>query len=622
MTLFSTLFSSQQGRWLLPILVSLYLLICLPAQAQKTNTANSSSLATPSTQTAQTGEAVRKSPLWEAIAKQLNSQRSLTVELFVMSQCPFGVRAEEALIPIVKEFGRQVDFQLHYIASTTGPNQFRSLHGPDEVAEDSRQLIIAKYYPNQWLDYLLVRAKNYQTTDWQTAARQTGIDPAALTALLQGAESSQLLASDLNKATERAIRSSPTIFLNGQRYTGALTTPTKPVASNSTTKPTTITSPTTGLSCTTSDQCDDNSVCTDDACVNNVCTNTPITCDDNSECTIDTCNPLIGCIFAPIDPASCDDENICTDDACDDVLGCTHTPIVCDDESACTIDGCNTLIGCIFTPISCDDNDPCTIDACDAVSGCTHTPTTTVADAGPSQTIIHGTSATLAANMPSTGTGLWAVVSGPSTSIGQFTNRSNPRATFTPFGGTGQYVLTWTISNPPCTSSSSMTLTVRPSNTPPVATPNANQTATVGVPFSYTINAFSDAETPGSLTYTASIAPTNELSFNATTRVIFGVPAVAGVSNVIITARDPGGLTASTSFSITASNIITSIKTGNWEDRSTWNVNRVPTPNDQVIIDQNHIVTLSSTGRAKTLTERSNAKLKLAGTAPRLQLGL
>ena len=177
----------------------------------------------------------------------------------------------------------------------------------------------------------------------------------------------------------------------------------------------------------------------------------------------------------------------------------------------------------------------------------------TIANAGVSQTITTAMNATLVANTPSTGTGSWSVVSGPSTSQAQINNVTNPAAIFTPAGGAGSYGLVWTIRNAPCTpSSSSLTITVIPANTAPVATANANQTATVGVSFSYTVSAFSD-ETPASLTYTASINPANNLVFNPATRLISGSPGVTGVSSVTIKATDPGGLSASTIFTISVS---------------------------------------------------------------------
>ncbi|MBD2753907.1 putative Ig domain-containing protein [Spirosoma validum] len=89
-----------------------------------------------------------------------------------------------------------------------------------------------------------------------------------------------------------------------------------------------------------------------------------------------------------------------------------------------------------------------------------------------------------------------------------------------------------------------------PINTAPVATTNANQSAFTGNPFSYTVNAFTDAETPGSLIYTASFSPVNGLSFDPVTRVISGTPTATTPVNVTITATDPGGLSATAGFVI------------------------------------------------------------------------
>jgi autotransporter-associated beta strand protein len=90
-----------------------------------------------------------------------------------------------------------------------------------------------------------------------------------------------------------------------------------------------------------------------------------------------------------------------------------------------------------------------------------------------------------------------------------------------------------------------------PLNTAPVAVVNGNQTATVGTAFTYTVNAFTDAETPNNLTYAAIINPVDGLSFDPATRIIAGTPTMSGVSSVTITATDPGSLSASTTFTIT-----------------------------------------------------------------------
>ena len=84
--------------------------------------------------------------------------------------------------------------------------------------------------------------------------------------------------------------------------------------------------------------------------------------------------------------------------------------------------------------------------------------------------------------------------------------------------------------------------------TAPVATTNADQTATVQTAFSYTVNAFTGT-TP--ITYSASGLPAG-LMFNADTRVISGTPTTAGNSVVTITGTNSAGQ-ASTMFAITVS---------------------------------------------------------------------
>lgn len=91
-------------------------------------------------------------------------------------------------------------------------------------------------------------------------------------------------------------------------------------------------------------------------------------------------------------------------------------------------------------------------------------------------------------------------------------------------------------------------------NTPPQPTANVSQTVAVGVGFSYTVNAFTDIETPNKLTYSASITPDpiySGFSFDAATRILSGTADIGGIISIIITATDPGGLSASTSFSVT-----------------------------------------------------------------------
>ena len=67
--------------------------------------------------------------------------------------------------------------------------------------------------------------------------------------------------------------------------------------------------------------------------------------------------------------------------------------------------------------------------------------------------------------------------------------------------------------------------------------------------------------------------------------------------------------------------IAISIKSGNWNDRTTWNINRVPLPIDSVYIDSNHIVVISGQYSAKWMGFKGNGTITFgANSAGNLNL--
>ena len=83
--------------------------------------------------------------------------------------------------------------------------------------------------------------------------------------------------------------------------------------------------------------------------------------------------------------------------------------------------------------------------------------------------------------------------------------------------------------------------------------------------------------------------------------------------------------TATVSLTIGGSgciSIITSIVSGNWETPATWNLNRLPTTADNVIISANHTVTVTTNdANAKKVETRSNGKVIFNNNTTKLKLG-
>lgn len=161
--------------------------------------------------------------LEELLASRIARMGKPTLELFVMSYCPFGVQAEEKIIPIVKKFGNKIDFKLRFIAeekqelSPQDITPFKSLHGYSEVAENIRQLLIKQEYPDKYLDYILCRGKKLDKS-WADCAEKLGIDVVKIEELFNTPEAEQLLRENIKRAAELGVRASPTIFVDNHQF--------------------------------------------------------------------------------------------------------------------------------------------------------------------------------------------------------------------------------------------------------------------------------------------------------------------------------------------------------------------------------------------------------------------
>lgn len=164
--------------------------------------------------------------LKDILEQRMRGPMKPQVELFVMSYCPFGVQAEEELLPFIAKYGDAVDFNLRFIANLvehtetdeeteTDTLKFTSLHGETEVIENLRQIAVAQLYPDQFFDYLLCRAKHLKSA-WTECAEKLGLDIGKVSQAVDSEEIKQLFVSDIQRATALGIQSSPTLVVDGK----------------------------------------------------------------------------------------------------------------------------------------------------------------------------------------------------------------------------------------------------------------------------------------------------------------------------------------------------------------------------------------------------------------------
>ncbi len=151
-----------------------------------------------------------------------NKVKPETLEVFTMSQCPYGVLAENSVMEAVEEklISPKTKVKIRYIVDgSKGPDgkiDFKSLHGPAEWEENVRQLYIADKFPNKLFAYLKERNKNINSTQWEAAAQAAGIKSKAI---IDGFEAGKLLLlEDSVYVKELGVSSSPTFLVDGKYF--------------------------------------------------------------------------------------------------------------------------------------------------------------------------------------------------------------------------------------------------------------------------------------------------------------------------------------------------------------------------------------------------------------------
>jgi len=164
--------------------------------------------------------------LKDILEQRMRGPMKPQVELFVMSFCPFGVQAEEELLPFIAKYGETVDFNLRFIANrvdetAADKKKYTSLHGEVEVIENLRQIAISQLYPDRFFDYLLCRAKHLESA-WTRCAEKVGLDIEGVHQEIESERTQRLFEVDIQRSTTLGIKSSPTLVVDGKVISGSI----------------------------------------------------------------------------------------------------------------------------------------------------------------------------------------------------------------------------------------------------------------------------------------------------------------------------------------------------------------------------------------------------------------
>lgn len=143
-----------------------------------------------------------------------------TVDLFVMSYCPFGLQMQKGILPVIEKLGSSIDFNMRWVSYT--------MHGKKEFNENIRQYCIDKEESAKYLPYLSCFASS-ASGDSVGCGKTAKINEAKNAACIAAADKEFKLTENYDSANEGSspfgidkalneqygVSGSPTLVVNG-----------------------------------------------------------------------------------------------------------------------------------------------------------------------------------------------------------------------------------------------------------------------------------------------------------------------------------------------------------------------------------------------------------------------
>jgi len=138
------------------------------------------------------------------------------VELYVMSFCPYGNKAEDTMLPVYELLKDKVDWNIHYIVSVSGET-INSLHGKPEADQNIREVcVLNEYGLDKFWKFMTYVNTNCGSDGgcWEVAATNSGISASTIKSCYD-AQGLILMQKEAQASNDAGANGSPTLIING-----------------------------------------------------------------------------------------------------------------------------------------------------------------------------------------------------------------------------------------------------------------------------------------------------------------------------------------------------------------------------------------------------------------------
>ena len=147
--------------------------------------------------------------------EDINKTEEPILEVFVVSQCPFGVQMQRILNEIVKSIPQLAPYvRVEYMGAIEG-GKITAMHGDEEAQENLRQICLREEQPNNFWAYIDCYIKEGDINSCLGIAQ---VDVGSLTSCLaDGNRGLAYAQEDFAKQDKYQITGSPTLILDGEK---------------------------------------------------------------------------------------------------------------------------------------------------------------------------------------------------------------------------------------------------------------------------------------------------------------------------------------------------------------------------------------------------------------------
>jgi hypothetical protein len=133
-----------------------------------------------------------------------------------MSFCPYGNKAEDTLKSAYEILKDVVDFNFHYIVSSSG-DAIQSLHGEKEVVQNEREACVLRDYgEGKWFDFVTYVNTNCGSDGscWEAGAKNSGVNASKVESCVTS-DGLALMKANEKTSIDAGASGSPTMMING-----------------------------------------------------------------------------------------------------------------------------------------------------------------------------------------------------------------------------------------------------------------------------------------------------------------------------------------------------------------------------------------------------------------------